>query len=267
MLFIFSIRSLSFLLVCLLITNIASLLAAPFYYFPARSELLKRAATQITLAGNVEVESADPTEGLSLLGSMQNDSPDIEHAKEQSGTDLMDSTADPNKPASQNIPNPGQAPWLEARFHLKESAERILHAMGEGLAKNPVRLSQTIAQTAKYFTPDAIPTTEGQEAPEIQTERTEQTLPIADSSNIDSSENQVILINPKSNRLEVAFLLDGEVHTLAPGTELIPKKSDVTIHFDRGGGHGLFQKQLPAGKYRFSVSVAGWTLEPMQAVD
>ena len=138
---------------------------------------------------------------------MHDNSPSGEDTSEPSGPGWSELLTDPSESSLANIPKPNRPLWLESTFDFESSSKRVLNTVGRGLAKNPVRLPQRIANVAKYLTPDEMPTITAlaEEAPTKPLETAVPTLPNANSSGDDPSWDQISLFNPASNSLEVAF--------------------------------------------------------------
>ena len=81
----------------------------------------------------------------------------------------------------------------------------------------------------------------------------------------DLPHDRIVLRNPRENRLPVAFLLDEQVQTLEPGSELVVHSVRANIRFDRGGVYGESRLVLEPGLYRFDVGSQGWRLQSEEA--
>lgn len=84
--------------------------------------------------------------------------------------------------------------------------------------------------------------------------------PVAKATDAD----QIRITNPMKTGLPVTFIIHTQQITLQPGQAYViqRKDSDAPIKFSRGGTFGYTNRELPAGKYRFSVTrERGWKLQ------
>lgn len=79
---------------------------------------------------------------------------------------------------------------------------------------------------------------------------------------------EVVLINRADRGFPVAFVARRRVYVLEPGASLRwGTTTELTISFDRGGDFGSITRRLKPGRYAFTVSDRGWTLEPAASGD
>jgi hypothetical protein len=80
-------------------------------------------------------------------------------------------------------------------------------------------------------------------------------------ANIPAADNSLVLVNGQERVGTVSFLVDGKVHTLAPGElRKFDDEADHVVRFHRGGDLGQALHELSSGTYHFKVSRDGWTL-------
>jgi len=69
------------------------------------------------------------------------------------------------------------------------------------------------------------------------------------------------IVNSVENRATLSFLIDGQVHSLAPGGQQDVQGGPArVIAFDRGQSHGTARYAIRAGTYTFTPTEKGWEL-------
>ncbi|MCO6456609.1 MAG: hypothetical protein J5I93_15025 [Pirellulaceae bacterium] len=78
-----------------------------------------------------------------------------------------------------------------------------------------------------------------------------------------SDQGRLRLVNPAANGGEVRLLINGQLHSLPPGGELVePAGEPWAVQFHRGDELGNAMYSLGPGTYTFRVSERGWNLAP-----
>ena len=71
----------------------------------------------------------------------------------------------------------------------------------------------------------------------------------------------IVILNAPGGSLPVAFLVDEQVQSLAPGKQLEIHAAEATVRFDRGRSFGGSSRTLTPGVYQFMVTAKGWKLQ------
>ncbi len=84
----------------------------------------------------------------------------------------------------------------------------------------------------------------------------------------EAGDHEVVLINQADRGFPVAFVARRRVYILEPGASLRwVTTTELAVSFDRGGDFGSVTRKLKPGRYAFTVSDQGWTLEPAASSD
>lgn len=82
----------------------------------------------------------------------------------------------------------------------------------------------------------------------------------ADTARDGRDARSIVISNASGANLPVAFLVDEQAQSLAPGKRLEIPASQATVRFDRGHSFGEATRTLAPGVYRFVVTDRGWDL-------
>ena len=82
----------------------------------------------------------------------------------------------------------------------------------------------------------------------------------ADTTRDGRDARSIVISNAAGANLPVAFLVDEQAQSLAPGKRLEIPASQATVRFDRGQSFGESTRTLAPGVYRFVVTDRGWDL-------
>jgi hypothetical protein len=155
-------------------------------------------------------------------------------------------TSVPDHPQPGNVHGP-EIDNLAELARLADTHGRLNHArqQRQRLAKVLARIARRVAEAKAKKGMESAPVS----------------LQVNPQSQSHPSVTELLLRNPAGNRNEIAFLIDGEVHRLAPGKELRLEHGAIrTIRFHRGGNWGESRQSLETGEYEFHLSPQGWEL-------
>jgi hypothetical protein len=80
-------------------------------------------------------------------------------------------------------------------------------------------------------------------------------------TSLDRNRHEVVLLNPPGNRGSVYYLVNGVVHSLAPGEDhQLNGRDPWDVRFDRGREFGVAEHTVSDGLFEFHVTEQGWRL-------
>lgn len=236
----FRTRGLSLILACVLMINVLLVVVAP----TLRPEQASAQDKEPTVAENVEA-SKEPKKVQSVETTTQTP------PKEDSETSLSTNEVSAPRIAKAELQN--QTAEMIAIEPPKVSEPELVSQQEQSVIAPPTKVDRSASKSEAVAhsiakSGDVIDVPKAAVQPEA-----EKPVPVVLP--------KLLVVNPAETGGTVFYLVDGEVHSLAPGETLtLEEGRNHKIEFHRGEGFGDAEVMLSTGIYHFQVDSNGWNL-------